>query len=34
MALVRNLGPGEVRFLVVANEVFDPKNPETLPFSL
>jgi UDP-2-acetamido-2,6-beta-L-arabino-hexul-4-ose reductase len=34
--VVRNVGPGEVKFLIVANEVFDPENPDThvLPFSL
>jgi UDP-2-acetamido-2,6-beta-L-arabino-hexul-4-ose reductase len=34
--VVRNVGSGEVRFLIVANEVFDPGNPDThvLPFSL
>jgi aryl-alcohol dehydrogenase-like predicted oxidoreductase len=31
---VRNLDPGQVKSLIVASEVFDPKNPETLPFSL
>ena len=34
--VVRNIGPEEVKFLIVANEVFDPKDPDTyvLPFSL
>jgi UDP-2-acetamido-2,6-beta-L-arabino-hexul-4-ose reductase len=34
--VVRNIGPEEVKFLIVANEVFDPEDPDTyvLPFSL
>jgi len=34
--VVRNIGPGEVKFLIVANEAFDPEKPDThvLPFSL
>jgi UDP-2-acetamido-2,6-beta-L-arabino-hexul-4-ose reductase len=34
--VVRNIGPEEVKFLIVANEVFDPENPDTfvLPFRL
>ena len=34
--VVRNIGPEEVRFLIVANEVFDPEKPDTsvLPFRL
>jgi UDP-2-acetamido-2,6-beta-L-arabino-hexul-4-ose reductase len=34
--VVRNVGPEEVKFLIVANEVFDPDDPDThvLPFSL
>jgi UDP-2-acetamido-2,6-beta-L-arabino-hexul-4-ose reductase len=34
--VVRNIGPEEVKFLIVANEVFDPENPDTyvLPFAL
>ncbi len=34
--VVRNVGPGEVKFLIVANEAFDPENPDThaLPVSL
>jgi UDP-2-acetamido-2,6-beta-L-arabino-hexul-4-ose reductase len=34
--VVRNVGPGEVKFLIVANEVFDPENPDTfvLPVTL
>jgi UDP-2-acetamido-2,6-beta-L-arabino-hexul-4-ose reductase len=34
--VVRNIGPEEVKFLIVANEVFDPDNPDTfvLPFAL